>query len=134
MLAKISYLGAVVFAAAIVIAGAIFPGYSHLHEAVSQLASTESPGAPIMIVGFFAMAVGIVAAGLGMFRSLPVGAAARTAAILTVIAGALLFVAGLARPACSDWTGACKAAEDAGTIPLHHVVHNLVSVLLFLLL
>ncbi|MFF5226402.1 DUF998 domain-containing protein [Dactylosporangium sp. NPDC000521] len=73
-------------------------------------------------------------AGLGLFRQLPSGAAAKTAGVLTLVAGALLVVAGLARPACSDWIGACQAAEAAGTVPLRHVVHNLVSVLLFLLL
>lgn len=40
----------------------------------------------------------------------------------------------LARPVCSDFIGACKAAEDAGTIPLPHVLHDLLSALLFLLL
>jgi hypothetical protein len=53
---------------------------------------------------------------------------------LTVAAGALLVVVGLARSSCSDWIGACAAAEAAGTLPLHHVVHNLVSLLLFVLL
>lgn len=134
MLAKISYTGAAVFALAAVVAAALYPGYSHLREAVSQLAATNSPSAPIMIVGFLALATGTVAAGLGLFRNLPNGAAAKAAGVLTVIGGVLLVVVGLARSACSDWIGACTAAEEAGTIPLHHVVHNLVSLLLFLLL
>jgi hypothetical membrane protein len=133
MTTRISYIGAALFAAATVLAGALYPGYSHLHEAVSQLAATNSPSAPIMIIGFFALGVGVVAAGVDMLRTLR-GAAGRTAGALTVISGALLFVVGLARPACSDFIGACRAAEDAGTIPLHHVLHNLISALLFLLL
>ncbi|MDG6106091.1 DUF998 domain-containing protein [Dactylosporangium aurantiacum] len=134
MLAKISSAGAAVFAAATVIAGALYPGYSHQREAVSQLAATGSPGAPVMIVGFLALAAGTVAAGLALRRLLPAGAAGRTAGALMVVAGALLVVAGLARPACSDWIGACTAAERAGTLPLRHVVHNLVSPLVFVLL
>ncbi|MEV4512537.1 DUF998 domain-containing protein [Dactylosporangium sp. NPDC049525] len=134
MLARISYAGAALFVAAVVVAGALYPGYSHLKEAASQLAATNSPSAPIMIVGFFALATSTVAAGLGLFQHLPVGAAAKIAGVLTLISGALLVVAGLARNSCSEWIGACKAAEEAGTIPLHHVVHDLVSLLLFLLL
>lgn len=130
----VSYAGAAVFAAAAVVAGWLYPGYSHLREAVSQLAATNSPSAPIMIVGFLALAAGVIAAGLGMFQHLPDGAAAKAAGVLTLITGVLLVVVGLNRPACSDWIGACKAAEEAGTIPLHHVVHNLVSLVLFLLL
>jgi hypothetical membrane protein len=134
MTTKTSVVGTLLFALASIVAGALYPGYSPVREAVSQLAATTSPSAPIMIVGFFALGTAVIAAGVGMFRTLRPGAAARTAAVLTVIGGPLLFAIGLARQSCSDFTGACRAAEEAGTIPLHHVLHNLLSALLFLLL
>lgn len=132
-LSSISYLGAAVFAVAIVIAGALHPGYSHLREGISALSATNSPSAPIMIVGFVGLAVSVVAAGLGLFRALPAGVTGRAAAVIVTVAGALIVVVGLARQSCSDFIGECTAGEEAGTLPLHHVVHQLVSLLVFVL-
>lgn len=126
--------GFTVFALSIPLAGAFTPGYSHAREGISALAATGAPAAPIMVVGFLASAVGLVAAGVALWVELTVGGAGRVGAVMVVLAGLGMVVAGLNQQDCSDLVGACAAAEAAGTLSDHHVVHQLVSLAVFLVL
>jgi hypothetical protein len=87
----------------------------------------------VMIAGFVAMAVTLLAAGATLFRVLP-GRSAKVGAVLVVLAGLMTLVVGFARQSCSSLQAECLARESAGTVSASHWVHNLVSLPLFLFL
>ncbi len=62
------------------------------------------------------------------------GVAGRIGAVLVVLAGLGMVVVGLNQQDCSELIGACAAAEAAGTLSDHHVVHQLASLAVFLVL
>jgi len=117
-------------AVAISLAGVLDPGYSGLSEAISALASQESAAAPVMIVGFVAMAVMLLTSGTVLFMSLP-GKGAKVGAVLVLLSGLMTVVVGLARQSCSSLQADCMARESAGMVSPSHWIHNLVSVPLF---
>ena len=61
-------------------------------------------------------------------------AAARIGALLILLAGLGILVAGIARNDCSSELEACKARIDAGDVSWHHGLHDAVSGLVFLTL
>ena len=132
-LAKVSVGAAVTTAAAIIVAGLLDPGYSARSEGISALASVESKSASVMIFGFVTMSLTALAGGSALFLTLR-GKAARTGSVLVVVAGLLTLVAGFARQSCSSLQQACLDRESAGDVAGSHVVHNLVSLVLFVLL
>jgi hypothetical protein len=120
-------------AAAIILAGVLDPGYSARSEAGSALASLESQSAPVMIVGFCAMALTLFAVGRSLFVQLR-GKAAKVASVLLMLAGALTIGEAGFRQDCSTLQESCLARESAGTVSGHHVIHNLLAIPLFLFL
>lgn len=132
-LARTAIGAAVAAVLAIVVAGLLDPGYSPVSEGISPLASHESQVAPVMIGAFMAMAVALLSAGAALLNLLP-GKRAAAAAILVLLAGSATVVVGFARLDCSTLQQECMARESAGTVSTGHVVHNLVSLGLFLLL
>jgi hypothetical membrane protein len=132
-LAKVAAGAALAFAAGVAIAGALDPGYSHRSEAMSALASTESESAAVMIVAFLFLSLTALASGAVLARVLR-GKAARAGSTLVLVAGAATVVVGFARQSCSSLQEACLARESAGEVSGAHVVHNLVSLLLFVCL
>jgi hypothetical membrane protein len=133
MLARIAAGAGVAALAAIALAGSLDPGYSRVSEAISALASTESVAAPVMVVGFLAMALTLLAAGAALFGALR-GKRAKVGASLVLLAGLMTVVVGLARQSCSSLQAECLARESAGAVSASHWVHNLVSLPLFLFL
>jgi len=129
--ATIACAGATLFALATVLAGLLHPTYDPVREGISALAATTSPSAPVMIGGFLALAVGTMSAGVTLWRRLRSGVAGRVGAVLVLLAGAGMVVVALARQDCSELIGACAAAERAGTLSGHHVLHQLVSLAVF---
>jgi hypothetical protein len=123
--------GAAVFALAAAVAGLLDPGYDPVREGISALAATTSPSAAVMIGGFLALAVGTMSAGVALRRRLRHSTAGRVGAGLVLLAGAGTVVVALARQDCSELIGACAAAERAGTLSGHHVLHQLVSLAVF---
>jgi hypothetical protein len=132
--ARVGAVGVAAFYLASLAAGAVKPGYSHLREAVSALAATDSPGAPVMIAGFLVSAVGMLATGLGIRRRLRAGVAGPVAAGLVLLSGALMAVAGLARQDCSERLPSCLDYGEAPLASTHFWVHQYVSLALFVLL
>lgn len=128
----VAAVGVAGFTAATIVSAFGYPGYSHLSFDISALGGIQSPWAPIMIAGFVALAVGLVSAGIGLRSSLS-GRSGRAAATLAVVLGLLLLVPGFAREDCATTEAACQAAEKAGTVSTHHVVHQLSSLLAFVL-
>lgn len=131
--ARIAVGAAAASVIAIALAGFLDPGYSQLREGISALASRESQSAPIMVVGFFAMATTLIAAGVALFAALRVKRA-RAAAILIVLAGVITAVSGIFPQDCSSQEAACRVRESAETVSGSHVLHNLIAIPLFLFL
>jgi hypothetical protein len=128
---RVAVAGGAVFVLATVVAGLLYPGYDPTREGISALASTPSPSAAVMIGGFLALAAGTTAAGVALWTRLRGSTAGRVGAVLVLLAGAGMIVAGLARQDCSELIGACAAAERSDTLTGHHVLHQLVSLAVF---
>jgi hypothetical protein len=77
---------------------------------------------------------GASTAGVTLWTRLPVGVPGRIGAAMVLLAGLAMVVAGLHRQDCSELVGACSAAEATGTLSDHHVIHQLVSLAVFLVL
>jgi hypothetical membrane protein len=123
-----------VFAAAVVIGGALNDGYSHRSDAMSSLAAHDASAPVVMTIGFAGLAVALLAAGSALLSTLR-GKAALVGSGLVMFAGIASVVVGSARLDCSPLTSAaCVASEKAGTVSGGHVIHNLVSLALFLAL
>ena len=133
LLARIAALAATGFVGTLLLAGFLDPGYSHLSEGVSALASVESEAAGVMTVGFLLLATTAVAAGAALAGTLR-GRAGRAAAALVVVAGLITAFDGFARQSCSTLQQSCLDRERAGTVSSAHVVHNLSALALFALL
>lgn len=129
-LAHVARAAGLGFVAALLVAGFLDPGYSHLSEGVSALASVESRAAGVMIVGFLLLATTALASGAALWSTLQ-GKAGRTAAALVIAAGLLTVLDGFARQSCSTLQQACLAREEAGDVSSAHVLHNLSALVLF---
>lgn len=132
--AIVAGVGFGVFALSTATAAALYPGYSHVRDTISTLAATDSPSAWIMIAGFLALAAGTMAAGLTLWVRLRTGIAGRVGAVMVILAGAAMVVAGLAQQDCSELVDTCAAAEVAGTVSGPHAIHQLVSLAVFVVL
>ena len=121
------------FVVAFLVAGAVAPGYSPVHEYISALAVRTEPHAWIMTVGFGLLALGTIAAGLALIRRLA-GTAGRIGGLLVLLAGVGIVGSATFRLDCSPTVGSCAAREVAGTVSTGHVLHNLVSLLSHVLL
>ena len=121
------------FAVTAVVTGLATPGYDSRREAISGLAALDSPHAWIMILGFMFTAVGLLSAGLVLWKHVPTRAA-HVGSGLVMISAALMAVAGLARQDCSDQLAACKDFGEAVNASDSYWVHQQASLLGFLLL
>src|SRR6478672_7783471 len=123
-----------VFSAAWLAAWTAQETYSPRREDISALAALDAQQPWIMISGFLALALGLTALGAGLLRTVAGGRAARAGALLVVLAGLGILVAGIARNDCSSELEACKARIDGGAVSWHHDLHDAVSGLVFLTL
>ena len=125
--------GFAVFIAATLVAAAATPGYDPVQENMSALASLEAPHPWIMLIGFVGLSTSAVGAGIAL-RGRLAGRSGTVASVCLLIVGAGIACAGVAREDCSSALNACKALETSGAVSGHHVLHELVSGLSFLLL
>ena len=126
--------GPLVFSAAWLAAWTAQETYSPRREDISALAALDAQQPWIMISGSLALALGLTALGAGLLRTVAGGRAARAGALLVVLAGLGILVAGIARNDCSSELEACKARIDGGAVSWHHDLHDAVSGLVFLTL
>jgi hypothetical membrane protein len=132
-IATIALLGLVGFVLAVVVAGAVTPGYSPVQEYISALAARTSPHPWIMTTGFACLAVSTVVAAMALSRRLT-GTSSIVGSVLLGLAGLALVGSAAFRLDCSPTVESCAAAEVAGTVSGQHVLHNLVSLLSHVLL
>lgn len=121
------------FAVATVITGLVTSGYDPRREAISGLAALDSPHAWIMILGFLFGSVGLLSAGLLLWKHVPTPTA-RVGSGLVMSSAALIAVAGLARQDCSDQLATCKDFGDAVNASESYWVHQQASLLGFAML
>jgi hypothetical membrane protein len=131
LLGRLAMLGPIAFTAAWLIAGVAEDEYFVRREDISALAAIDAQYPWIMITGFLLLALGCVALALGLASAIA-GWSARIGSLLLLIAGLGLAVAGLARNDCSSELQACAARVEAGIVSWHHVLHDNVSLLIFL--
>src|SRR4051794_21064187 len=70
ILARVAMGGVGVFTAASLIGGALNPGYSLRSDAISSLAAHDADAPLVMVIGFLGLAVGLLATGASLLRSL----------------------------------------------------------------
>ena len=131
--ARAAVAGFAVFVVATLVAAAATPGYDPVRENMSALASLQAPHAWIMLIGFAGLSFSAVAAGIAVRGHLPGRSGALASAGLLLV-GAGIACAGAAREDCSTALEACRALEASGAVSGHHMVHELVSGVTFLLL
>jgi hypothetical membrane protein len=131
--ARVAVASFAVFVAATLVAAAATPGYDSVRENMSALASLQVPHAWIMLIGFAGLSCSAVAAGIALRRRLTGRSGALASAGLLLV-GAGIACAGAAREDCSTALDACRALEASGAVSGHHMVHELVSGVTFLLL
>jgi hypothetical membrane protein len=126
--------GPVAFVATSLVAWWAQDAYSPRGEDISALAALDAQQPWIMVAGFLALGAGLVVLGAGLVRAVAASRSARFGALLVVIAGLGILVAGIARNDCSSELAACKARVDAGDASWHHGLHDTASGLVFLAL
>jgi hypothetical membrane protein len=130
----IAVAGPLVFSAVWFVAWALQDTYSPLREDISALAALDAHHPWLMVLGFLALALGLLALGVGLWGAVDGGRLARVGAAFVLLAGIGILVAAFARNDCSSQLAACKARVDAGNVSWHHGVHDNVSGLVFLAL
>jgi hypothetical membrane protein len=133
VLGSCAVVGPVIFSAAWLVAWPLQEQYSPRREDISALAAVDAQDAWIMILGFIALGVGTTALGLGLMGALR-GRSGRVGSVLVMAAGVGLGIAGLARNDCSSELSSCAVAAEAGDVSVHHQIHDLVSLLIFVAL
>lgn len=127
--------GAVLSTAIWVIAGLFEPHFSFVNNDTSDLGSLMAHHALPYNVGDSAS--GVLTIGLAVALVLVFGrrGVVVLGAALVAICGGGQFIDGLAREDCSvSVNAACRAAEKAGRVSLHHKIHNIESLVTFLAL
>lgn len=132
VLGTVALAGPVLFAVAWLVAGPLQDAYSPRREDVSALAAMDAQVPGVMIAGFLAFGIGVLALGVGLRRTVDGGRWARTASILLVVAGLGILVAGLSRNDCSTELPECRMLIEAGQVSWHHHLHDGISALVFL--
>ena len=125
--------GFAIFISATLIAAAATPGYHPAKENISALASLQAPHPWIMLIGFAGLSASAAAAGFAL-RGRLAGRSGTVAWACLLVVAAGIACAGAAREDCSTALEACKALETSGAVSGHHVLHELVSGVSFLLL
>jgi hypothetical membrane protein len=132
LLARIGALAVGAFVVDSIVVGLLNPGYNPVREAISALAATNADYAWLMIAGFLVQAVGLVCTGALLWRRVGRGKAGRAAAVLMMLAGPGMAVAGLARQDCSERLSSCVDYGEAPLASTHFWVHQYVSMAMFL--
>ena len=122
----------VLFALSWIVAGWAQPTYSHLDQAISDLAARHARYPGILMVGMLVFGSGLVALAIALRRT--VGVRARLGIGVLLAAAALMPVSAFARVDCATSSAACRARVAADIESGQQSLHNLGGLLLFVLL
>jgi hypothetical membrane protein len=117
----------VTFIVAVVDAGIRNPGYRPLSEAVDALGAQNAVAPNAMQIGFVALAVATVAAGIALLRALR-STSCLVGSAIVVAAGLGEAVLGFVRQDCSTARESCAYAEVSNTLSTEHSVHRILAV------
>lgn len=85
----------ILFIGIIILLGALFPGYNHLINHISELGALDSPVAGIMNpLGFMLTGILVVLFSIGLYRAVDFGLVGKLAILCLVIAGIFLSALG----------------------------------------
>lgn len=132
LLGTVALAGPVLFTVAWLVAGTLQPDYSPRREDVSALAAMDAHLPGVMIAGFLAFGIGVLALGVGLRRTVDGGRWAAAASTLLMLAGLGIVGAGLSRNDCSTELPKCRMLIEAGQVSWHHHLHDGISALVFL--
>jgi hypothetical protein len=118
------------FALAVAVGTVLAPAtYDSVRDTMSVLAAVDNPYGEIMVAGFLALAVGLAATAVGLWRGLPV-LVGRIAAVQLAVAAVATAVAGMARVACNLSLPDCQAALESA-VPVGTVIHGRAALFVF---
>jgi len=123
LLAGVALAGQVAFVVAWIVAGALAPHYSSLHQGVSELAARHADHAWIVTAGIAALGAGMAVLGLGVKRVLPRRAAATLTLLLFALAGLCIGVTAAVPLDCGLSNSHCRHLWDAGRLSWHEDGH-----------
>jgi hypothetical membrane protein len=129
----IAVVGFATFVAVVIAAGLGDPGYNSLSDGIGGLGAKNAPDPDLMNLGFVALAVATVAAGVALLRLLP-RRSGLGASMVVIAAG--VGVAGLAvvQQDCSTAQAQCASAGLATNLSTAHTVHRALAVFIVLAL
>jgi len=106
-----------------IVAGPLDPGYSHLHQSVSDLGGRFAEHPWIVNAGFVVLGLSIAALAPGLLATLPRGVAAGVTAALFVFVGASMAAMGFLPLDCSFTQESCERRFNAGDVSGEMQVH-----------
>lgn len=124
------------FIAAWIVAGALQPGYSHVHSGVSDLGAETAAHPWIVNSAITMLGLSFVALAVGLYAVLPQGRRALVAALVVGAAGLALALSGPANLDCQLAQHDCRHLIDEGTVSWQTYAHlwlGLISEVLLLL-
>jgi hypothetical protein len=129
----IAVVGFATFVALVIAAGLGDPGYNAVSDGIGGLGAQNAADPDLMNLGFVALAVATVAAGVALLRLLP-RRSGLGASMIVIAAGA--GVAGLAvvQQDCSTAQAQCATAGLATNLSSAHTVHRALAVFIVLAL
>lgn len=123
-LAWLAIVGQMVFIAAVIVAGALEPGYSHLEQTFSELGAGNASHPALMNAGYVALGLSLIALAPALLAVLAPRPASRVAAGLFALSG-LAVLAVAAMPLDCGLTGdqRCIHLFDAGQLSWRTSAH-----------
>ena len=112
------FLGPIIFALVILIAGFFYPGYNHVNQVISDLGAVDSPVKDFMnIFGFMLFGVFILAFSIGVYK-IRGSFLGKIISMLFALAGIGIFLVGIfpSDPACNLGPRFCPPPTSAGEI------------------
>jgi hypothetical protein len=123
----VAAVGFAVFAGAVIVAGLITSGYDPLSDGVGGLGAQDAADPELMNLGYVALAVAMLAAGVALLRLLP-GGSGLAASIIVMLAGVAVTSLAFVRQDCSTAQARCVDAGLSSTLSTSHTVHRVLAV------
>src|SRR3954451_16439992 len=108
--------GPVVFTLAWLAGWAAQTEYSPRSEDISALAALDAQHPEIMIAGFIALGLCVIALAIGMIGALTASRSATAAPLIVLLIGGFVVASGLMRNDCSSDLDSCAARNHAGDV------------------
>jgi hypothetical membrane protein len=132
-LAVLALLGQLVFTLAWFVGGFAEPGYDPLRQTMSELASLQAGKPWLMTAGFIAFGVSLLGLAFALRAAIRRERRLRLGPGMLMLAALAMPVVAGARMDCSRSSHACRDAIEADQVSGQHQLHDLASLLVFVL-